>query len=152
MPVLVCRQVKHDFMPWLYDTAANIAEQHGMAMQTADALIENALALADRRHRERKCYIRVVVNVGEATHIVGPIVVANGDTVAVIHDRIATWFTSRGTSMESLGGPIRLAYGSPPAPLAADEVLLSIRGLDLNQLHVSVELPDKGGEEEDEDN
>ena len=51
--------------------------------------------------------------------------------------------------MASLGGPIRLAYGSPPAPLAHDEVLLSIRGLDLNQLHVSVEVQDNGEEEDD---
>ena len=148
-PDMLEEEVKQDFMPWLYDTAAAIAEQHSTAQATADDLIENALAIAARRHRERKCYIRVVVNVGEATHVVGPIVVASADTVAVIHDRIAGWLESRGTSIASLGGPIRLAYGSPPAPLDSEQVLLKIRGLDLNQLHVSVELP-AAAEGEDE--
>lgn len=140
-PNMLEEEVREDFMPWLYDTAASLAEQKSTAIQTADALIENALQTAYRRHRDRKCYIRVVVNVGDKSHVVGPIVVASGDTVQVIHDRIADWLESRGTTVESLGGPIRLSYGRPPMPLASDEVLLSIRGLDLNQLHVSVELP-----------
>lgn len=147
-PDMLEEEVKHDFMPWLYDTAANIAEEHRTAIRTADALIENALAIGRRRHEQRKCYIRVVVNVGETTHVVGPIVVASGDTVLVIHDRIAKWLENRGTSVDSLGGPLRLAYGSPPQLLGDDEVLLSKRGLDLNLLHVSVELPATQDEEE----
>lgn len=150
-PDMLEEEVKHDFMPWLYDTAADIAEQHSLARQTADALIENALAIGRRRQEQRKCYIRVVVNVGENTHVVGPIVVANGDTVAVIHDRIASWLETRGTSIDSLGAPLRLAYGSPPAPLDNDQVLLKIRGLDLNLLHVSVEVPAEDGEDGDDE-
>lgn len=144
-PDMLEEEVKQDFMPWLYDAAAGLAVQQGQARQMADALIETALAVAARRHRERKCFIRVVVNVGAATHVVGPIVVASGDTVELIHDRISAWLTSRGTSIESLGGPIRLAYGLPPTALNNDDVLLSIPGLDLNQLHVSVELPSGAG-------
>lgn len=150
-PDMLEEEVRDDFMPWLYEKAAGIAAQASVARETADDLLRNALETAYARHRNRKCYIRVVVNVGAASHVVGPIVVASGDTVQVIHDRIADWLAQRGTGAEALGGPIRLAYGRPPQPLDASEVLLSIRGLDLNQLHVSVELPEPAeGEEADE--
>jgi hypothetical protein len=150
-PDMLEEEVKQDFMPWLYDAAAGLATQQDQARKLADALIENALAVAARRHRERKCYIRVVVNVGATTHVGGPLVVARGDTVELIHERISAWLSSRGTSIESLGGPIRLAYGSPPTALDSSDVLLSIPGLDLNQLHVSVELPEGAGANGDGD-
>ena len=67
-PDMLEQQVQTAFLPWLYDRAASLYTNQTVARETADDLVRHALSVGRQRHRERKCYIRVVVNVGAFFH------------------------------------------------------------------------------------
>lgn len=121
------RQIKTDFLPWLFERVGADAGQRACVRDTVDHLLEavdetaetarilrvetrrreaEARQEADRISRERlvRLFVPAELVGGDEGERLGPVTVQAGDTVTIVEARVAEWLAKEG-EIEELAVP-----------------------------------------------